>query len=376
MTEWASVLLTFWALWLIDGLKLPPAERFGVAGRGGRARFVHGRLLWPAWLPGGWRTTVADVPFALSPRGICNRPVGAAGRPMEAPATATAWAWEDIRETGVDGGWITINGRRFCRDTGHLRANQILGLARLTEPSRTARVGWWIHRWLRPAHLRRRVRVLEARTEGAVALNEMFLATALLVTVYLAANAATRVPAAWADVIARSLPLLIGWLLLLHFIAVLFAWRAVRRLKAATEDKRGMALFSAVLLPPQALRLRGLAGEGWFPPQHPLAHALAFARKPELAQLAFQALGDLRWPIGTDADPALAREIATWHRATLKDALALLLAAADLKEAELFLAPRADGAASCQYCPRCGSQFVNTEARCPHGVGLQPVRRA
>jgi hypothetical protein len=375
MTEWASVLLTFWALWLIDGLKLPPAERFGVAGRGQRARFAHGRLLWPAWLPGGWRTTVADVPFALSPRGICNRPVGAAGRPVEAPLAATAWAWEDIRETGVDGGWITINGRRFSRDTGHLRASQILGLARMAEPLRTPRVAWWIQRWVRPAHLRRRVRVLDARTDGAVALNEMFFGTAVVVTVYLAANGATRLPVAWADLIARSLPLLIGWLLLLHFVAVLLAWRAVRRLKAAGEDKRGVALFSAGLLPPQALRLRGLAGEGYFPAQHPLAHALAFARPPELARLAFQTLGDLRWPVGAQDDSELAREIAAWHRGALGACLAPLLAAAGVKEAELFEAPRADGPASCQYCPRCGSQFVTAEARCPHGVGLLPVRR-
>ena len=76
------MLLAFWGLWLVDGLKLPPAARFGLAGRGRRARFVHGRWLWPAWLPGSWRATVADVPFALSPEGIANRPVGAAGRPV------------------------------------------------------------------------------------------------------------------------------------------------------------------------------------------------------------------------------------------------------------------------------------------------------
>ncbi|HEX2861974.1 MAG TPA: hypothetical protein VHN79_10055, partial [Lacunisphaera sp.] len=91
MTEWASVLFVFWILWLVDGVKLPPADRFGLVGRGRRARLSYGRGLFPGWLPGNWRAGVADIPFSLSPLGISNRPAGAAGRPAEAPARATAW---------------------------------------------------------------------------------------------------------------------------------------------------------------------------------------------------------------------------------------------------------------------------------------------
>lgn len=373
MTEWASVLLVFWVLWLVDGLKLPATARFGLIGRGRRAGFSYGRWLLPGWTPGAWRTTVADVPFTLSPAGICNRPAGAAGRPVEAPARATAWAWADIRETETKGGWILVNGARFCRDTGHLASRQILGLARLPEPARTARLTWWMHRWLRPAHLRRRARVLEGRTATPVMCNVVFLTLATAITVYLAANGAARIPPRWADTLARSLPLLAGYLLLLHLVAMFAVWRAVRRLKAVGEDKRTAALFSAAMLPPQALRLRGLAGEGWFPAQHPLAHAFAFARQPELAQLAYQTLGDLRWPIGGSEDAPLAREIAGWYRATLTDQLQPLLAAAGIAEPELFKVPRADGPASRRYCPRCGSQFTTEAPRCPNGVELQPV---
>jgi hypothetical protein len=373
MTEWASVLLVFWALWLVDGLKLPPAERFGIAGRGRRARLSYGRWLLPGWWPAGWRTTAADLPFSVSPAGICNRPVGSAGRPAEAPARSTAWAWEDIRETDLKGGWILINGVRFCRATGHLTAGNILGLARLGEAARAARIEWWIYRWLRPAHLRRRARVLEHRTATAAMCNTAFLGLALAISGYLLTNAASRIPAAWAELLARALPLLGGYLLLLHLIAMVTAWRAARRLKAAGEDKRTAALFSAAMLPPQALRLRGLVGEPWFPPQHPLAYALAFARKRELVQLAFQALGDLRWPIGDSGDAPLAREIGRWHRTALAERLIPLLNAAGIAEQELFQAPMADGRASCRYCPRCGSQFTTEAARCPHGVALKPV---
>ncbi len=375
MSEWASVLLVFWALWLADGVKLPLAARFNLSGRGRWARLVFGRVLLPGWSPTGWRMLADDIPFALSPRGISNRPVGSAGRPAEAPARATAWAWEEIRETGVQGGWITVNGARFCRDTGHLRASQILGLARMPEPVRTPRIGWWLARWLRPAHLRRRAKALAGRTMVPAVFNGVFLALAVVLTAYLLADGASRLAPKQAEMVARLLPLALGYLVLVHLAALVTAWRATRRLKVSGEDKRGIALFSAALLPPQALRLRALAGEGWFPAQHPLACALAFARKPELAELAFHTLGDLRWPLGEAEDAPLAREIAAWHRAELGRRLGPLLAAAGVEEGRLFTAPRADGPASCRYCPRCLSQFTSEAAQCPHGVALRATER-
>jgi hypothetical protein len=375
MTEWASVLLVFWALWLVDGIKLPPVARFGVTGRGRRARLVFGRLLVPGWSPMAWRVVAADIPFTLSPDGICNRPAGSAGRPAEAPLRATAWAWAEVRETAVKDGWIHINGARFCRDTGHLRAAQILGLARLEAGARAARIGWWVQRWLRPAHLRRRTQVLVGRTVIAMQLNVLFLLLAVVITGYLLADGASRLTPKQAEVVARSLPLVAGYLVLLHGIALIATWRAVRRLKVPGEDKRPIALFSAALLPPQALRLRALAGDGWFPAQHPLALALAFARQPELAALAFQTLGDLRWPVGAADDPPLAKTIAAWQRTALAQRLSPLLDAAGVQEEELFRAPRADGPASCRYCPRCRSQFTSETARCAHGVELRPVAK-
>lgn len=373
MSEWVSVLLVFWALWLTDGVKLPAPARFGLVGAGRRARLVFGRLLAPGWSPAGWRVVADDIPFALSPEGIGNRPVGSAGRPAEAPARATAWRWEDIRETGQKGGWITVNGARFCRDTGHLRASQILGLARMSEPVRTARVGWWLQRWLRPAHLRRRAAALSGRTTMPALLNSLFLALAAVITVYLLADGASRLTPKQAESVARALPFVVGYLVLLHLAALAAAQVATRRLKVPGEDRRSIALFSAALLPPQALRLRALAGDGWFPAQHPLAHALAFAAPRERAELAFQVLGDLRWPIGETEDPPLAKTVAAWHRAELAKRLGPLLATAGLDEAKLFAAPRADGPASCRYCPRCRSQFTTGTARCPHGVELRPV---
>ncbi len=367
------MLLVFWALWLGDGIKLPPAARFGVTGRGRRARVVFGRILPSTAWPTGWRLIAADLPFTLSPEGICNRPAGSAGRPAEAPLRATAWAWDEVRETGVKGGWILINGARFCRDTGHLRASQILGLARMPEAQRTARLSWWLARWFRPAHLRRRARALAGRTRTPALVNTLFLGLAVAISAYLLADVANRLPPARADALARGLPLLPGYLALLHPAGLVSTALALRRLKVPGEDKRGIALFSAALLPPQALRLRALAGEGWFPAQHPLAVALAFGPAAVRAELAFNVLGDLRWPVGVAEDSPLAVRIAAWHRTALRDLIEPQLAAAGIEADGLFRAPRPDGPASCRYCPRCGSQFTTEIARCPHGVELRPL---
>lgn len=375
MSEWVSVLAVFWVLWAIDGIRLLPAEQFGLHGRRWRARFSYARWLLPGWWPTAWRATVADIPFALSPAGICNRPAGSAGRPAETPWQAQAWAWSEIRTVEAKDGWLLVNGGRFCRDTGHLWAGQLLKLAQLDTPARAQRIDLWLQRWLRPAHLRRRVKVLRRRTATAAMLNALFLGLAAVITVYLAGNFSERLPARWSEAVAKLLPLLAGYLALLHVMALGFMWGAGRRLKAVNVDKRASALFSAALLPPQALRLRALVGEAFLPPQHPLAYAVAFARPRELAELAFHTLGDLRWPMGGQDDPPLAQEISAWFRVELAQRLRPLLHAAGVNEAALFAAPIADGSGGCAYCPRCRSQFVHPAALCPHGVALQTVAK-
>ena len=375
MNEWATLLLVFWLLWLIDGWKLPPVARFGLAGGLRHARLRFARVLPPAWLPTGWTAVAADIPFVLSPAGLCNRPAGSAGRPADAPGVAAAWAWADIKEVAVKDGWIEINGRRFCRDTGHLNAPQLLALAWETDAARPARIAWWIRRWLRPAHLRRRAWVLGGHSAISATANTLFLLLAAVVTLYLTGMVAHRLPLAWADLGGRLLPLLAGYLALLHGVAVVAAGRALRRLKAVQPEKRGSAWFTALLLPPQALRLRALLGEGFFPAQHPLAYALAFAAPAQLRELAFDTLSDLRWPLGAAGDTPLAQEITGWYRTELAGQLVPLLRAAGIKEAALLAAPAPEGSASVSYCPRCQCQFTGPRTHCPQGIELQPVAK-
>ncbi len=318
----------------------------------------------------------ADVPLSFSPEGISNRPAGAAGRPAERPAEIRGWRWVDVREVGVAGGWIYVNGVRFCADTGHVAARELLALAQMPAAAREARLRVVMARWFRPAHLRRRVRVLAGRTEMPAALNLFVLIAMLGLTIYVAGDFASWLPTRWSDALVTALPWGLLAVLVAHVTAAVMTWRAVRRLKPVATQKRGANLFSALMLPPQALRLRALAGDGFFPAQHPLAAALAFGSEGARREAAFDVLSDLRWPIDDEDDPEQAKDVARWFRAALQQEIAPRLERAGLAEADLLAPPAPDAPASCDYCPRCQAQFVAGRQTCPHGVPLERLPRA
>ena len=377
MSEWNSVLAIYWALWAVDGVRV--ARRRGFSATSGwsaeRADLFYLWITWPGFSPGSWRITTADVPLSLSPEGVSNRPAGCAGRPAEAPATAHAWCWADVRAVDAVDGWLRINGARFCPDTGHVTATQLLELARLAPAARAENIDRLLRRWLRPAYLRRRARVLAGRTTALATLNLVALALVAAISLYVVGGGSARVSPATAAALARAFPWLIGCVAGLHVTAVGTAWRALRRLKAVAPDRRRAALLSALLLPPQALRLRAMLGDGFFPPQHPLAVALALADGAARQQWAFQTAADLAWPIGVRSDPPLAREIAAWYRRALGERLRPLLESAKIDPRELLAPPAPSTAESCSYCPRCRDQFVAGPRECPLGVTLQSIPR-
>ncbi len=378
MSEWISVIAVFWILWAIDGVKIAPRAIFTLVGGGWRRTASVGfrRLSWPGWWPASWRMMVNDVPLTLSPVGVCNRPVGSAGRPAEAPACAQAWRWAEIREVGVAKGWLYINGVRFCPDTGHVAAPQLLALVRLAGGFREKRIRQLMGLWFRPAHLRRRVRVLAGRTRVVAALNQIFLVGCGLLSVFAAGVIASRLSDGSVERVATVLPWFLLGLAGAHFGAGITAWRLVGRLKAVAPEKRRTHLFSALLMPPQAMRLRALLGDGFFPAQHPLATIVALGSGRAKAGWAFNVVADLRWPIGADEDSSLVREITDWHRAELEVRVVALLLSVNLAPEALFAPPAADAPGSCSYCPRCRDQFVGGVKLCPHGVELCPVRRS
>jgi len=377
MSEWNSVLAVYWALWAVDGVRVARRRGFSATSgwRATRADLHYLWISWPGFSPGSWRIVAADVPLSLSPAGVCNRPAGCAGRPVEAPAAAQSWRWEDVRAADAAAGWLRINGARFCPDTGHVTAPQLLELAHLAPAARAHRIHRLLRRWLRPAHLRRRARVLAGRTTAPAMLNSFVVVLVAALSLYVVFDGSGRVSPAVAAALAQALPWLVGCAVVLHLSAAVTAWRALRWLKPVAPDRRRPALVSALLLPPQALRLRAILGDGFFPPQHPLAVALAFTDGAARKQWVFQTLADLSWPIGDRSDPPLAREIAAWYRSALEERLRPLLVAAKIDAQELLAAPAPDAAGGCAYCPRCRDQFVAGPRECPHGVTLRPVAR-
>jgi len=377
MSEWVSVLAVLWVLWLVDGAKLGPRRAFTfLPGWWWRGAVAFGRLSRPALAPGGWRIVASDIPLALGAAGVCNRSAGAAGRPAGGDAARQAWRWSEIKEVGVAAGWIYVNGRRFCPDTGHLTGPELWAIAR-AEPAERAR---WraglLTRWFRPRRIAWRRRLLVGRTRFIAALNAAVLAGVVVLTLYLAGDLAGRVPSRVGERVAQVLPWCVLGLALGHGIAVVLAWRLLRRLKAVGPEKRRANLLSALLLPPQALRLRALLAEGFFPAQHPLAVALAVGSPRVRAELAFQVVADLRWPLDEATASALEREILADFRAALTAKVTAELAPAGLTPDGLVAPPAADSAGSQFYCPRCRAQFVPGRTVCPQGVVLERVQKA
>lgn len=377
MSEWGSVVAGFWFFWLLDGaqFRLDGLWMFRAALARQRARGSFGPWQMPSFSPWGWSASERDVPFALSPAGIAARPVGAAGRPADVAPVVAAIRWEDVQHVESRKGWLLINGGRFCRDTGHLTPEGLQALAGSPSEQRAEHIEAHLRRWLRPARVRRRVRVLVGRSSFLATCNALAWGICLGVTLYLVGNLAAWLPVRWADEVTRSLPLWLGYALVLHVVAVVTAARLRRRYAPAARYHAETPLAVAALFPPQAFRLRNLVVAKSLPAQHPLSLALALGDRRTVAEVAFNVLSDLQWPVDERRDSPLAREITAWHRVRLAPLVEALVRQYQVPVEELFAPPVPDGAASCAYCPRCRAQFVTPEGVCPHGVALLRLER-
>ena len=104
MSDWPLIVAVFWASYLLDGLHRSRRARPAlVRAFPGPAVARQMPLQWPAPLPWAWRFWADDPPFALSPGGICNQPVGTAGRPAEPALFTAVWGWEEIETVGERG---------------------------------------------------------------------------------------------------------------------------------------------------------------------------------------------------------------------------------------------------------------------------------
>ncbi len=384
MTADWTLLATCWALYALDNIHLARTRQthwlthLGLPARA-RLKTLSWRLT--GLLPTTWRHHVQDLPFSFSPEGIANRPVGQTFRPAEPSIALQAYRWDDLQALELRSGWIYFNQQKFCRDTGHLTYDQwralINQVTAASLPAREKLLRAQLAALLRPAHLRRRTRVLCARTGNLTTFTATTALLTFLATVYHLAGLSAHLPKPVSAHIAHVLPTLLLLCVVLHLTAVILAYRARKKLfrrQAPRTKDLGVKLVSALLLPPQALKLRSLLGDAYLPATLPIAAALAYSPAAERDLLVFQTLADLDHPLtASDAPDHPAPRIAAWHRQTLRDHLHALLPAHGIEPARLLAPPTPDTPRSCAYCPRCHDQFTQLAAHCPHGIQLRPL---
>jgi len=394
MSDWWLIIAVFWIAYLFDGLR-----------RSRRAHTIVRRAApWPAVLrhaglhllppaPWAWRFRADDPPFALSPEGLCNQPVGTAARPAEPAQFTAVWRWEQIETVVEKRGWLVVNGCLFGPASAAWPAAELRQLAAELKPlapaAREARLRRRLGQRLRPAHWRRLLAVVRRRTRDVALLN-----TATLLAVAGATAIACFAPATeeyeQAPRILALLPPLLWFALAGYLGGIVAALFAARRLRRWLQSGTTKAVLSAALFPPHGLRWRRLLTDAIPPAPHPLLAALAVPGKSMHAAVAFDALADARWPLPLpEYDPhatraetpppaataalATATAIRAWFAADSERRFRTWLATAGLDADALLAPPARDNSGSCAYCPRCRSQFTRTDGLCPRGIPLQPL---
>lgn len=388
MSEWWTVLAIFWIAYLLDGIRRRNAPLTIVRRTAPwPALLRHAPLHLPPPAPWTWRACADDPPAALSPDGLCNQPLATAARPADRAPFTAVWRWEQIDTVAEKDGWLVVNGKLFAPAAAAWPAAELLALAGELKPLDRAARAPVLRRRLdqrfRPAHWRRRLAVLRRRTGSCARLNTAalaaFAAVSAIVVFAPPADAFGEVP----RVFSLLSPLLLC-ALLAYLAGIAAALVAARRLRRWLRPGATRAIISAAFFPPQGLRWRRLLTDLAHPAPHPLLLALAAPGRELRRTTAFDSLADARWPLPL---PELARgpgdsraelfaaaaEIRVWHAAEFERRFRAAFAREEFTAESLLAPPAADNAACVAYCPRCRSQFVRREGRCPHRIALQPL---
>lgn len=379
-SEWWSILVVFWGLYLADGLRGGRRSRLyfyqWILSRVARGRFAQSSWFLIPPMPSAWVIVAEDLPASLAPEGLTNWPSGSASRPPPLPDHVVAFRWEEIKKVEDRLGWIFVNDCRFVPATPALSAAALNTLVRelspLSPPARSERLRAWHSGRFVAASLSRRLRSALSRTRPLAFLNTLQVTLLLALTLYLVVDGPARVRPELSEALANALPAFLATCAGLHVIAVVWLYRLHRRIHPKSGQERVSLLFTALLVPAQALRLRLHLTVKLASGRHPLAVAIACAHPAALRTLAASTVRDLRWPRLPDNLPPhivmLVRSASAVLEPVVLDTLARLDSALC---AEVLLAPPVRvSSEACAYCPRCGDEFTRADSRCPHGIPL------
>ncbi len=384
MSDWLLVVVVFWGAYLLDGLRRERRARVALVRAFPGPRMVRQeRLQFLPPLPWATRFWADDPPFVFSPEGICNQPLGVAGRPVEPAVFTAVWRWEEIETVVEREGWMVINGRPFCPAAPAWPAAElqrlVLALRQAGVETRAAWLRRELARQFRPAHWARRQQLVRRVSRWPVVANTLALLTlaalspaALPPGVLLSKEVAER--------LAQLVPGLLAAGALAFGVGAVAAVLAARRLRRWLSPGTVKVILVALLFPPQGLRWRRVLTDAKRPAPHPLLLVPGRGGRTVRRELALATLTDLRWPlplpergdIGRLAEAAAMRK---WYAVEFEErVLGPWLAQAGLTAQELLAAPPPDSAASCAYCPRCRSQFVRIDGGCPRGIALVELK--
>lgn len=385
VSEWWSVVAVFWALYLADGVVGGRRSRLFLHAWRGRARLAQASWFAAPPAPWGYAVVLDDLPASLAAEGLTNWPSASTSRPPPLPDELRAVKWEDVGEVKSRGGWLRLGGRDFAPaeaawDAAGLR-RLAAELAGLGPEARRERIAAWHGRRFAVAVARRRFRVALGRTRRLAVVNTLQTAgwavfSAGLLTGWFTPAWPVTEPGA---VVWWGLG---AWLLLSHAAVVIEAWRVHGRLYPKRGEARLNLLLGALLLPPQALRLRGALMRPLGAGLAPLAAVLA-AGAPEVAREAARATWrDVRHPLRPAGLPELAARLADEAGGLARPAVERALAEATaggltgVRPEELVAGPEGAGRGACAYCPRCGDGFARADGVCPQGVALREISGA
>jgi hypothetical protein len=242
-----------------------------------------------------------------------------------------------------------------------------------SENDRAAALRRRIESWFRPNRLRRTIQRASRATRLVSAANALLTLMAATATAYVVCLEFDLFAESFRERVASTAWGFAAAFGAVHLFGVVEGWRAHRRLMPNRGSARFELFLSAVLLPPHAMRLRAHLSKELAVEAHPMTWITALARDRDFQEYARNCVADLHFPLRGDAGERAteAEAVVGWYREQLSGALDQVLASRGLSSAELLRPPKRVGSDACQYCPRCGAQFVAERSHCPNGIPLQ-----
>lgn len=276
------------------------------------------------------------------------------------PQTGRLVKWSEIQTVAFEGKTVLVNGALFAKAPSITEARrwaQLLHRIKSTpEKQRESAIREAMGGSLDSARIRKRWEEYAGqsvllRRLAIVLFIYLFALAPLLLWKYGFRHAGAGVAA---GLLAQTLT--IGWLFR----------RAHQRLFPDGAEERFTPFLTMLLAPPSAIRAPDTLGRHLLEEFHPLAVVQALAPPEAFKKLARHVLLDLQFPVlpaAPSADEAAVRA-EDWSRARMRELVWKFVERAGVNPEDLVKPPAPAESVNKAFCPRCGSQFVDSAAAC------------